>query len=406
MPPKQFFSDIRVSSAPGFSLRDLRDMAKHNPALFMERVQRLIAEKKLTFAQMRDMKGLFGVLHDIPVPVRMNIGGAVRTVSASAFPILTGSLVIAAMNDAYQGLETIGEQLVTELEDAKKVTSISAVHSLDKDISSVKETDEFPEISASDEKAEIRHLRNGRLLTISQEAIEENEIPDIVNRVNALAEISSDWVEEQTLYRIYDYYGSAAAPAAPYTYRPDGAGTALYSATANTPGARAPLGNWVQNNALADETDLEAARIRLATMKNGRGKRITIPQSLIKILVPNALVGKALKIANSQYVPGVENEVSNWGPQGKFFIPPERIVSSPKLDDISSTAWLYGAFQKQFVRKWKLRFEYVTLGMDTESYLKRRIAFQARIAWDVEIGATDYVYVVFNTTAAAMPKDA
>jgi len=31
---------------------------------------------------------------------------------------------------------------------------------------------------------------------------------------------------------------------------------------------------------------------------------------------------------------------------------------------------------------------------------------QARIAWDVEIGATDYVYVVINTAAAAMPKDA
>jgi len=232
----------------------------------MERVQKLIGEKKLTLGQMRDMNGLFGVLHDVAVPVRMNIGGAVRTISASAFPILTGSLVIAAMNDAYQGLETIGEQLVTELEDAKKVTSISAIHSMDKDISSVKETEEFPEISATEEKAEIRHLRNGRMLTISQESIEENEIPDIVNRVNALAEISSDWVEEQTLYRIYDYYGSAASPAAPYVYRPDGTGTALYSATANTPGKRAPLGNWVQNNALADETDLEAARIRLSNM--------------------------------------------------------------------------------------------------------------------------------------------
>jgi len=406
MPPKRFISDIRVSAAPGLSIRDIRDLAKHNPALFMERVQKLIGEKKLTLGQMRDMNGLFGVLHDVAVPVRMNIGGAVRTISASAFPILTGSLVIAAMNDAYQGLETIGEQLVTELEDAKKVTSISAIHSMDKDISSVKETDEFPEISATEEKAEIRHLRNGRMLTISQESIEENEIPDIVNRVNALAEISSDWVEEQTIYRIYDYYGSAAAPAAPYVYRPDGTGTALYSATANTPGKRAPLGNWVQNNALADETDLEAARIRLSNMLNGRGKRISVPQSLVKVLVPNALVGKMLKISNSQYVPGVENEVSNWGPQGKWWIPPERIVSSPKLDDISATCWLFGAFQKQFVRKWKLRFEYVTLGMDTESYLKRRIAFQARIAWDVEIGATDYVYVVINTAAAAMPKDA
>jgi len=407
MAPKQFFSDIRVSATPGLSLRDIRDMAKADPAAFMERVQGLVRSGKLGIAGIRDLRGLFAVLHDVKVPVQMNVANVgVRTIQASAFPVLTGSLIISAMNEAYQSVETIGERLVTELEDAKKVTSISAVHSLDKDIAEVRETQEFPEISATEEKAEIRHKRNGRMLTISQEAIEENEIPDIVTRINALAEISSDWVEEQTISRIYDYYGSAASPTEPYAWRPNGAGTALYSATANTPGKRAPLGNWVQNNAMADETDLENARIRLASMLNSRGKRIAIPQSLVQVLVPNVLVGKMLKIANSQYVPGVENEVSNWGPQGKWWIPPERIVSSPKLDDISATAWLYGAFQKQFVRKWKLRFEYVTLGMDTESYLKRRIAFQARIAWDVEIGATDYVYVVFNTTATAMPKDA
>ncbi len=409
MAPKQFLNDIRVSSTPGLSLRDIRDMAKHNPALFMERAQKLISERKITLETLRDLKGLFAILHDVAVPVRMPIGSAVRTISASAFPILIGSTIIAAMNDAYQGIETIGEALVTELEDAKKVTTISAVNSLDKDISSVKETEEFPEIDAGDEKVEIRHLRNGRMLTISQEAIDENEIPDIISRVNALAEISSDWVEEQTLYRIYDYYGSASSPAAPYVYRPEGVGTALYSATANTPGNRSPLGMWIQSNALADYTDLDAARNRLASVKNSRGKRISIPSSQVKLLVPNALLGTALMISNSQYIPGASSssgpQVSNWGPQGQFRVPPERIISSPKLDDISATAWLYGAFQKQFVRKWKLRFEYVTLGTDTESYLKRRIAFQARIAWDVEIGATDYIFVVFNTSSTTMPKD-
>jgi hypothetical protein len=105
-------------------------------------------------------------------------------------------------------------------------------------------------------------------------------------------------------------------------------------------------------------------------------------------------------------VPGVENEVSNWGPRGKWRITPERVISSPKLDDLSASAWYYGAPKRQFVRKWKLRMEYVTLGANTEEYLKRRVAFQARIAWDVEVGARDYVYWVQSLAATTFPKDA
>ena len=107
-------------------------------------------------------------------------------------------------------------------------------------------------------------------------------------------------------------------------------------------------------------------------------------------------MGAAAKILNSELVPGVENEVSNWGPRGQYR---PKLLSSPKLDDISTTAWYLGAFRRQFIRKWKLRFEYVTLSGDTKDFLERRIAFQARIGWDVEIGATDYVYVVQNLSS-------
>jgi len=143
----------------------------------------------------------------------------------------------------------------------------------------------------------------------------------------------------------------------------------------------------------------------MATMLNNRGKRITIPRSMIKILVPDAIVGAVMKVLNSEYVPGVENEKSNWGPAGKWTIPAERVISSPKMDDLSSSAWYYGAFQKQFKRKWKMRFEYVTLGSDTQAYLNSQIAFQARLAWDVEIGAVDYIYVIQNLTATDAPYD-
>ena len=402
----QFKSDIRIQGDAGLSLRDVRDLAKADPAAFMMRITKLVDDKKINLSQFRDLRGLFTVLSDVKVPVQMDVMGmGQRSIMASAFPILTGNLVIASINEAYQKIPTIGQELVTEIDDSNKVTTIAALSSLNNNVEEVKELEEYPEIGSTEEKIEIRHKKNGRRLTISTEAIQENRIPDIVSRVNALGEFASELIEEQTLKRVTDHDGSASSGAEPYVYRPNGTGAALYSATANTPGTRAPSGTRVTSNAFVDETDLEAARVRLTTMKNNNGKRIYIPWSEVKLLVPDAIIGKVLKVANSEYVPGIENEVSNYGPKGRWRLSAGNIISSCKVDDLSTSAWYMGAFQKQFVRKWKMRMEYVTLGTDTESYLKRGVAFQARIAWDVEIGARDYVYVVQNLSASTAPKD-
>ena len=400
-----FFSTGVQFGNPGPDVYALRAFAKKEPVVFMRRVEDLVASGDITIHNIRNWGALYASLADVQVPVTMQIGGAHRSIMASAFPILVGSTVVKEIQDRYESLPTIGEQLVTEIEDNKKVTTIASVHALDKNIDTVKETEDFPEIGATEEAVEIRHKRNGRKLTISAEAIEENESANIIEKVNGLAEIASDWIEEQTLRRVTDHDGSAASAAEPYVYRPDGTGTQLYNATANNPGKRAPSGTRKTNNALVDDSNLDASRIVLAAMKNNRGTRIGIPQSEIQLLVPDALVGVASKIFNSEYVPGVEGEVSNYGPKGRWHLPPERILSSPKMDDLSPGAWYHGAFKRQFRRKWKLMMEYVTLGADTQAYLNSRIAFQARIAWDVEIGAVDYVFVVQNLSGTTAPKD-
>ncbi len=401
---KNFFR-TSITFSPGPDVLSMRLLAKNDPADFARKAQALTESGAIKLSDLRNLPGLYQALADVQVPINIEIGGAVRAVMASAFPVLAGNTVVAAINDAYNAVETIGQNLVTDMEDNKKVTTVAAVHTLDNNIEEVKETDDFPEIGATEETVEIRHKRNGRKVTFSQEMIDENDIANIVTRVNAVGEIAAEWTEEQTLKRATDYDGSAASPGEPYAYRPDGTGTALFSASANTPGTRAPSGTQIQNNAFTDETDLDAARTRLAAMKNARGKRITVPRSRVGILCPDAVVSNVLKVLQSEYVPGVENEVSQWGPRGKWNIPIERVWSSPKLDDLSTSAWYYGAFSQQFKRKWKLRFEYVTLGTDTQAYLNSRIAFQARIAWDMEVGATDYVYVIQNLSATTAPKD-
>lgn len=396
----------RLTASPGLSVYDLRNLAQAEPKTFLRKYEDLVNDGKIRLGDI-NWTAFHRFFADLPITVVMpDITGTKRAITTSMFPILTGTTAIKAINDAYLNYASIGQDLVEEIEDAKKITTLASIHNMDSDVDEVKEGDDFPEIGSKEEKVEIRHKPNGRIVKITANMISENEAADITSRLNGLGVIAADWIEEQTLYRIYDYYGSAASPAAPYVYRPDGTGTALYSATANTPGVRAPSGNWYQSNALEDETDLENARTRLRSMVNERAKRINIPWSEVMLLVPDALIGIASKIMNSEYVPGVVNEKSNWGPPGMWHIPPERIKTSPKCDDISTSAWLLGAFRRQFKRKWKLRFEYVSLGMDTQAYLQSRIAAQFRVAWDCEIGAVDYVNVIINTTSTSMPKDA
>jgi len=389
----------------GMDVPSLNASAKKKPEAFMRKMDGLIQEGKFTLNDFAgNIKRWWDATADVVVPVQMpDAVGTMRAITTSAFPIITGTLAIKAFNDKYDLIPTIGQDLVTDFDDAKKVTTIAAIHSLGKDKDEVKETEDFPEIGATEEKVEIRHKKNGRKITISAEMIREVDTVNIIEKLNALPEWAANWVEDLTLYRVTDHYGCASSPAAPYVYRPDGTGTTLYSATANTPGTRAPSGTRIESNALADETDLEKARIRLNAMLNASSRRINIPISQRAILVPDAVYPTLLKILNSEYVPGVENELSNWGPRGRFNI--KQVISSPRLDDLSTSAWYYGDFKKQFMRKWKMRMEYVTLGQDTQAYLNAQIAFQARIALDVEVGARDYVFVVQNLSGTTAPYD-
>jgi len=180
----------------------------------------------------------------------------------------------------------------------------------------------------------------------------------------------------------------------------NGSGRSLYTTTMTYLTRAHASGTRVTTNSLVDDTDLENARVRLAGMKNERGERVFIPMNRCILLVPDALQNVAWRILNSEMTPGVEGEVSPWGTKGAYR---PKLVSSPLLDDLSTSAWYLGDFRRQFVRKWKLRFESVSLGMDTESYLRQRIAFQARVGWDCEVGARDYIYAVQSIAATTAP---
>jgi hypothetical protein len=403
MPTKlRIVPDVQVC---GFQMdaESLRTLAKNEPVAFLSKIQTEIDAGRFTWSQVRDLPQLYSRLSDLRVQAQMHDVNGMRAIMSSAFPLLCSGLTIAGLNAAYEAIPTIGQDLVAEMDDSKDITTIAAITSQDVGLDRVAEGHDYPEIGAGEEKYSIASKRNGRRISITKDMIEKNDVPAIVGRINALAEIMSEFGEKQTLQRVCDLHGSAASAAEPYVMHRNGAAASLYSATANTPSTRTPSGTRVNNNALVDGTDLDNARAVLAAMKNSRGERIAIPMSRCTLLVPDALAGVALKILNSELEPGVENELNNWGPRGAYR---PRFRSTPKLDDISTTAWYLGWFEKQFVRKWATRAEYVELGETTESYLRSRVAYQARLAWNMEIGVQDHVYVVQSLSASTAPTAA
>mgnify|MGYP001571489275 FL=1 len=392
---------IRVGP-PGLDMAGVAALLVQNPAAGFRRIQEeLIDTGKFRLQDIRDLRQMFNRLADIQVPVQMPVFGEVRTIDSSAFPLLVGNLMVKAMNERHDEIETIGQELVQELDDPKKITVVANITNLDTaGKKGVPEGEDYPMISAGEEKTEIRHRRDGRRIALTMEMIEENDVAGFVELVNALEDFSRDIVEEQTLQRVTDNAGSAAAAAEPYVYRPDGAGAALFSATANTPGTRAPNGTRLTNTALVDITDMEAARSRLFSMLNNRLKRFNVPMSEVIVLVPDALRPTLATIQSSQWVPGVLGENNIWGPAGDYR---PRMLSSPKLDDISTTAWYMGRPQKQFRRKWKTRMEYVTLTGNTQRFLEARIGFQARLGWDVEVGAITYEHWIQCLSGVTAP---
>lgn len=395
-------TNVQVGSR-GLDVAGLRELAKNNPQEFAQRADEIIEAGEFTWTDVADLKGFYRAFADIPVQAQVaKQGGEFRTIDTAAFPLLAGNLSLAGVTAAYEAMPKIGGELVTDMETNKKrATFVNIVHSSKKNLETA-EGEDFPMAGAGQEPYDIVTVRKGLRTAITQELLEENDTPGIMQRLNYLGEKMAKEVEIQTLKSVTDHDGSASSGAEPYALHFDGSGTALFT-TVNTTQKRLPsTGNRVTNNALVDVSDLDKARIRLASMTDSEGDRIPLDYANLVLLVPDALVGVAAQIRGSQMEPGNINALNNWGPQGAWR---PRILTTPFLDALSASAWYLGNFKKQFKRCWKINMENLSLS-DPKTYLTKRVAFESRVAWAVGVGAVDQgVYVVQNLSGTTAPKD-
>jgi len=382
-------------------IESLASQARENPKHFAAKVRDLTDSGELRMQNIASIKRLYDALKGVKVDCLDRERGVV---SASAFPLLAGNLAVAGVNDAFEAVGSVRQFLVREEDNMKEVSQHALIVSHDAKKADPTRHDpdtdgDWPLIGAGEEKFEIRSRLNGRMLKIRRKMVEENDVAGIVGRINALGEIMAELVEEITLKKVTDHDGSAAA-GSEHVLRPNGTGTALYT-TSTTAHSRAPSGTRINNNALADLTDLQNARAVLNAMTNTRGKRMNIGPRIL--FVPDTVLPTALKLLDSELTPGTENELNPFGPRGALRV--AGVVSTPKLDDLSTSAWYMGNFRRQFVGKWRRRAMEMALGEQAEAALQADVVFQASMSWDYEVGAVDHAFVVQSLTATTAPKD-
>jgi hypothetical protein len=389
-------------------VRGLLDLAAKpgNGQKFVELSADLIRAGKLRWEDV-DMLALFRATIDVPVEVRAQIAGiGERTLSTSAFPILAGNLTAELLERQDESVETIWQDLVTVRDTNKETTHLVRIVNSDTSHTGGRrrlEGDPYPLMTSSEERVQVDTVEDGRRVAITAKLLEVNDKAGFMEQVIALRQWAMNRRDRVTLHRIFDVHGSAASPAAPYVYRPNGSGTALYT-TSTTALSRAPSGTRLNNNALVDGSDIQAVIDVLANMRDELGYRVSKIGAL-DLVVPHALRATLEKVIKSEMTPGVENEFNPYGPKGSYQI---RIHSSPKIDDFTTSVWLAsrGPIAQQFTLVSRLNMEYVSMAASMTDFLRNRLAYEARVADEFEVAARDHNRVVQSlpaTTAITAP---
>lgn len=399
-------SNIHAAPSGGADVGALLDLAKRHGSKFVEVAGELTRSGKLRWEDV-DLQGLFAASIDVQCEVRAKVPGlsGERTLTTSAFPILAGQLTAELLERPDQNMQTIYQEIVTVRPTMKETTHL--VRIVNGDVSHVGgkrrvEGDPYPLMTSGEERVQVDTVDDGRRLAIGAKLIETNDKAGFMDQANALKRWAMNRRDVISLSRVYDLYGSGGTPAAPYVYRPNGTGTQLYT-TSTTAHRRAPSGTRVTSNPIVDKNSLQNLINVLAAMLDEDGYKISV-MSELELLAPHALASVIDTLVTSKMTPGVENEQNPFGPEGRYRIKP---IISPKIDAFTTSDVILGrSIKQQFTMVSRIDMEYVSMVASLQDFLRNRLAFEARIADEFEIGARDHNRCVQSLATTTAPTGA
>jgi len=270
-----------------------------------------------------------------------------EAIEPSAFPTITRQLISKKMVDAYNTVDTIADQMVSSFNSKLEVDKIPGFKGTGNPTKRLP-GQEYEKISFEEKWYQATYAKYGREVDLTEEAVLFDQTGQILKAAADVGEGAKYYDEYLTLQAIID--------ASTTSYYPSGVATALYSSDNN---------NLKASNALADETDITAARTQLRTAlksDDANTRHILMPTNFV-LLCPDALVDTAAKILFSQNLAASANRgVNVWGPAMQSTLKRQTtLLSSPILDDNSATTWYFGSPKKQFVKKIVFPFQIVTI---------------------------------------------
>jgi hypothetical protein len=309
-----------------------------------------------------------------------------ESMDSSAFPKITGALINAVIQEAYDITNNVGDQLVRVVPSTQQDYTIVGFTSIDR-VEEVIQGGPYPEGSYGEKYHKIRNRKFGKLLGITAEMIKFDQTGQMIMRAQDIGNKSAAMHEEIIMRAICE-----ASSTGPYaSWRPNGTSTALYGATSTDPFSGATLDNIIVDT-LADETDLDSAFINFADFKDESGDYLQVTPS--HLLTGPGYSGIARKIAYStQYTP-TSTPAGVPKPQQYNYTP----VSSPWVGGLlGAKYWLFGEFYKQFVLTRVFPLEVFQEKAGSPSEFERDVIYRFKTRFMEGCGAITNRFVIRST---------
>lgn len=309
----------------------------------------------------------------------------------NSFQTVTQALLSSAVIEGYQrDYGYIGDQLVTTMRSTRQTEKIPGFTALDgpKEVS---EGHPYPETGFEDKFVTTTAYKKGRIISVSTESLLFDQTGQINIRMRDIGEAVRQ-ERERVIVRGVQDADSSTRP----VFRPGGTAEALYSSSnLNLIGTSGVTG-FTSANPLTDWTSVDTVlKMRATKIVDDRVDGTPLPiaglnSNRCKILVPETLYSTGWYIANAsgqvKNTASAVNETNFSNPVQGFI---GGLLKSPFVDEVSTTTWYYGDFQRQFIWQEIMPLETFVQGADSEAGFERDTAMRIKVRYYGGIAARD-----------------
>ena len=321
-----------------------------------------------------------------------------EALNTTAFYAITRLLLNNTVIAAYNSISGIGDSLVTTVKASRRVENIAGFTEAE-GLKDVLEGAPYEESSIGEKYVTTEAGKKGRLISITEEMIMEDQTGQIIFRAQRIGEQAKVDKEIAILSAVLDKNSTV--------YRPSGTPTAVYSTVngnyAGTSGAYTgfesaiPLVDWETIDTLEQFHSLSISDDRQM------GTAQPILWTPTQLLVPPGMKATGLRIVNATEVRVTTNAPgSTAGENRSFFRNPVQglfnVLSSPLMLRIgvsdASTHYHYGDFKRQFIYRDIWPIQTFSQGRDSDEAFERDVVSRFKVRYLGGVNAVDYRYVI------------